>query len=89
MLCKPGTLDPEKVKGKILVCLRGDIGRVAKGEQAYLAGAAGLILCNDEASGNGIIADPHVLPASNIDYTDGLVVYAYLNSTKYLSSPLF
>ncbi|CAK9177165.1 unnamed protein product [Ilex paraguariensis] len=82
MLCKGGTLDPEKVKGKILVCLRGQNARVDKGEQAYLAGAAGMILCNDESSGNEIIADPHVLPASHLNYTDGLAVYAYINSTS-------
>ncbi|KAG5549899.1 hypothetical protein RHGRI_015015 [Rhododendron griersonianum] len=82
MLCKEGTLDPKKVKGKILVCLRGDIARVEKGMRAALAGAVGMILCNDESDGNEIIADPHYLPASHINYTDGLLVYAYLNSTK-------
>ncbi|KAF7142715.1 hypothetical protein RHSIM_Rhsim05G0181600 [Rhododendron simsii] len=82
MLCKEGTLDPKKVKGKILVCLRGDNPRVEKGMLAALAGAVGMILCNDESDGNEIIADPHYLPASHINYTDGLVVYAYINSTK-------
>lgn len=78
-----GTLDPKKVKGKIVVCLRGQTARVAKGEEALNAGAVGMILCNDVASGNDIIADPHVLPASNINFTNGLAVYSYLNSTKY------
>ncbi|KAI3740981.1 hypothetical protein L2E82_31456 [Cichorium intybus] len=82
MLCKEGSLDQKKVHGKILVCLRGDNGRVEKGKQALLAGAAGMILCNDKASGNEIIADPHLLPATHITYADGLRVYAYLNSTK-------
>ncbi|KAJ6776766.1 PEPTIDASE S8 [Salix koriyanagi] len=41
LLCKPGTLDPTKVKGKILVCLRGENGRVDKGHQALLAGGYG------------------------------------------------
>ncbi|EFH67516.1 predicted protein [Arabidopsis lyrata subsp. lyrata] len=36
-ICK-GSLDPEKVKGKILVCLRGDNARVDKGQQAVVAG---------------------------------------------------
>ncbi|KAK4398803.1 Subtilisin-like protease SBT5.4 [Sesamum angolense] len=36
---------------------------VEKGQEAYRAGAAGMILCNDEESGNEIIADPHILPA--------------------------
>ncbi|KAF1002357.1 hypothetical protein AG4045_009853 [Apium graveolens] len=69
-LCMHGTLDPKKVKGKIVVCLRGQTARVGKGEEALTAGAAGMILCNDAASGNDIIADPHVLPASNINFTN-------------------
>lgn len=81
-LCKEGALDPKKVDGKILVCLRGDNGRVDKGTQAAHAGAAGMILCNDIASADEIIADPHVLPATHITYNDGLRLYAYLNSTK-------
>lgn len=53
-----------------------------KSENAYIAGAVGMILCNDKANGNDIAADPHILPASHINYHDGLAVYAYLNSTK-------
>ncbi|XP_073144605.1 subtilisin-like protease SBT5.4 [Henckelia pumila] len=82
ILCKPGTLDSNKVKGKILVCLRGETARVDKGEQALRAGAVGMILCNDEASGNEILADPHFLPAIHINYKDGLAVFAYVNTTK-------
>lgn len=82
LLCKAGTLDPEKVKGKILGCLRGDNARVDKGEQALLAGAVGMILANNELNGNEIISDPHVLPASHINFTDGSLVFAYINSTK-------
>ncbi|KAF8391713.1 hypothetical protein HHK36_024022 [Tetracentron sinense] len=82
LLCKAGGLDPKKVKGKILVCLRGDNARVDKGQQASLAGAAGMVLANDKHSGNEIIADPHVLPASHITFTDGTAVFAYINSTK-------
>ncbi|XP_058197603.1 subtilisin-like protease SBT5.4 [Rhododendron vialii] len=80
--CMQGSLDPEKVKGKILVCLRGVNGRVEKGQAAALAGAAGMILCNALSDGNGLIADPHVLPTSHINYTAGLAVFAYLNSTS-------
>ncbi|OIT32039.1 PREDICTED: subtilisin-like protease SBT5.3 [Nicotiana attenuata] len=81
-LCKAGALDPKKVKGTILVCLRGDNARVDKGQQAALAGAVGMVLANDYASGNEIIADPHVLPATQISYTDGLELFAYVNSTS-------
>ncbi|KAL0306698.1 UNVERIFIED_CONTAM: Subtilisin-like protease SBT5.3 [Sesamum radiatum] len=81
-LCKAGTLDPKKVKGKILVCLRGDNARVDKGEQAALAGAVGMVLANNQISGNEILADPHVLPASQINYTDGLALFSYIKSTR-------
>ncbi|KAL0875699.1 hypothetical protein Bca101_025404 [Brassica carinata] len=91
LLCKKNSLDPEKVKGKIVVCLRGDNARVDKGQQAATAGAVGMILCNDKASGNEIISDTHVLPASQIDYEDGEAVFSYLNSTKdpkgYITAP--
>ena len=70
------------MKGKILVCLRGDNARVDKGQQAASAGAVGMVLANNEESGNEIIADPHVLPATHINYTDSLAVYRYINSTR-------
>ncbi|KAF2303561.1 hypothetical protein GH714_019172 [Hevea brasiliensis] len=82
-LCGPGTLDPSKVAGKIIVCLRGgNIARLDKGIEAARAGAVGMILANDQSSGNELIADPHLLPASQINYTDGLLVIAYINSAK-------
>ncbi|KAF9588832.1 hypothetical protein IFM89_016444 [Coptis chinensis] len=81
-LCKSGSLDPKKVKNKILVCLRGVTGRVDKGIQAALAGAVGMVLANDVTTGNEVIADAHVLLTSHISYTDGLAVFKYINSTK-------
>ncbi|XP_058760901.1 subtilisin-like protease SBT5.3 [Vicia villosa] len=80
--CKEGTLDPQKVKGKIVVCQRGLADRVDKGVQASRAGAIGMILVNDRDSGNGVIADPHVLPATNVGFADGNAIYDYINNTK-------
>ncbi|XP_062088491.1 subtilisin-like protease SBT5.4 [Humulus lupulus] len=82
LLCKPGTLDPTKAKGKIVACLRGTTARVDKGQQVALAGGVGLILCNDNLSGNELIADAHFLPASQVTYKDGESVFAYINSTS-------
>ncbi|KAL3627219.1 hypothetical protein CASFOL_028582 [Castilleja foliolosa] len=82
ILCKPGTLDSNKVKGKIVICLRGDSPRVEKGVVAFQAGAIGMILCNDEMDGNELMSDPHFLPASHISYEDGITLFAYVNSTK-------
>jgi hypothetical protein len=77
-----GTIDPEKARGRILVCLRGTSARVEKSLVALEAEAVGMILCNDESSGNELIADPHFLPATHITYADGVAVFAYINSTK-------
>ncbi|CAK7349169.1 unnamed protein product [Dovyalis caffra] len=82
LLCKAGSLDPKKAKGKILVCLRGINARVDKGQQAALAGAVGMVLANDKDTGNEILADPHVLPASHINYVSGVAIFKYINSTK-------
>ncbi|KAI6698830.1 hypothetical protein NL676_018949 [Syzygium grande] len=82
LLCRSGTLDPRKVKGNILVCLPGINANVDKGEQAFLAGAVGMVLANDMLSGNEIVSDPHVLPASHVTYTDGAAIFSYIKSTK-------
>ncbi|CAL5198118.1 unnamed protein product [Lathyrus oleraceus] len=82
LLCKNGTLDPTKVKGKILVCLRGDNDRADKGVQAARAGAVGMVLANNKEGENDIIADAHVLPASHITFKDGIYLFNYINSTK-------
>ncbi|KAB1208408.1 Subtilisin-like protease [Morella rubra] len=81
-LCLPGTLDPSKVKGKIVVCIRGQSARVSKGLQVILAGGVGMILANNRLNGNGLSADPHLLPTSHISYDDGQLVLAYISSTK-------
>ncbi|KAE9594786.1 putative tripeptidyl-peptidase II [Lupinus albus] len=92
-LCKVGTIDPRKVKGKILVCLRGENARVEKGLVALEAGAAGMILYNDahDVYDFDLTSDPHFLPAVELTYEDGLALVAYINSTRnpmaYLHSP--
>ncbi|POO02855.1 Subtilase [Trema orientale] len=83
LLCRPGSLDPKKVNGKILVCLSGETTPIEKGQQALLVGAVGIILANNRESGNEIVVQPHFLPASHVNYSDGKLVFDYLNSTKY------
>ncbi|KAG6577534.1 Subtilisin-like protease 5.4, partial [Cucurbita argyrosperma subsp. sororia] len=62
-----------KVKGKIVVCLNWDHARVDKGYVAAQAGAVGMILVNDVGSGDGLLADAHLLSASHLSYTDEAV----------------
>ncbi|XP_050236945.1 subtilisin-like protease SBT5.4 [Mercurialis annua] len=82
ILCKNGSLDKAKVTGKIIVCLRGDSGRIEKGMVVAALGAAGMVLANDRIDGNDLFSDPHFLPATHVTYTDGQAIYSYLNSTK-------
>ncbi|XP_021737087.1 subtilisin-like protease SBT5.4 [Chenopodium quinoa] len=82
LLCKPGTLDEKKAKGKIVACLRGVTARLDKGNVAKLAGAAGMILCNGKEDGNETIADLYVLPAVHVNYKDGSAIFNYINSTN-------
>nr|GMD10708.1 subtilisin-like protease SBT5.3 [Ipomoea batatas] len=84
LLCKPGTLDPKKVKGKILVCLRGKIDEIEKSHQAALAGAVGVILANHNETFDyiNIEAQPYLLPATHVTYRDGLAIFDYINKTR-------
>lgn len=86
-VCEEGSLDPMKLTGKIVICLRGGLPRVSKGYVAAKAGAVGMILVNDEESGNAILTDIHILPASHVTYNDSISVFQYINSTKYC--PIF
>ncbi|MED6184600.1 hypothetical protein PIB30_048982 [Stylosanthes scabra] len=83
-LCKNGTLDPAKVSGKIVICLRGGkIRSVAEGQEALSAGAVGMVLENDDQSGNTVLAEPHVLSTTNTPKTnEGPNPHDYYNSTE-------
>ncbi|KAL2939800.1 Subtilisin-like protease SBT1.8 [Bienertia sinuspersici] len=62
-LCMPGSLDPNLVKGKVVLCDRGVNPRVEKGEVVKQAGGVGMIMANTAASGEEMVADSHLIPA--------------------------
>ncbi len=64
--------------GEIVVCDRGEYGRVEKGKNVKLAGASGFILANTDTDGDSIVADEHCLPASHISDSDGDKLRAWL-----------
>lgn len=75
-LCNPfaaGTFS-----GQIVVCDRGTIGRVEKGQNVLNAGGGGMILANDANSAASLNADTHVLPATHISYADGVALKAWM-----------
>lgn len=79
-VCEPGKLDPAKVTGKIVLCIRGVVGRIAKSQAVHDAGGVGMIQYNTNDVDN-LFTDPHWVPSVHIDNTPGLEVKAYIAST--------
>ncbi|NND44450.1 MAG: S8 family serine peptidase [Xanthomonadales bacterium] len=69
----PGTFN-----GEIVVCDRGQYGRVEKGKNLQLAGAGGMILLNTNVDGETTIPDEHCVPAVHIGDSDGDVLRDWL-----------
>uniref|UniRef100_A0A8I6XFH5 Subtilisin-like protease n=2 Tax=Hordeum vulgare subsp. vulgare TaxID=112509 RepID=A0A8I6XFH5_HORVV len=79
--CGNGSLDGFDVKGKIVVCERGnDVGRIDKGAEVVRAGGVGMILANQAIDGFSTIADVHFLPASHVSYHAGDAIMNYIKS---------
>lgn len=81
-LCMEGTLDPNVVKGKVVLCERGNNPRVAKGSVVKQAGGVGMILYNTASDGEGLIADPHLLPAAAVGSVAGDLIRRYILSKE-------
>uniref|UniRef100_M4F6U3 Uncharacterized protein n=1 Tax=Brassica campestris TaxID=3711 RepID=M4F6U3_BRACM len=77
-LCGPGTLIPEKVKGKIVMCDREVNARVQKGEVVKAAGGLGMILANTAENGEELVADAHLLPATAVGEKAGDIIRHYV-----------
>jgi subtilisin family serine protease len=74
-LCGPGLLDPARVSGKIVVCVRGVFDRVAKSAEVARAGGVGMVLANVVAG--SLDADFHSVPTVHVDHTAGPQVIQY------------
>ncbi|WP_445260448.1 S8 family peptidase [Pseudarthrobacter raffinosi] len=64
-LCAPNALDPAKVTGKIVVCDRGVVDRVAKSAEVQRAGGIGMILVNVTTSSEDL--DRHAVPTVHVN----------------------
>ncbi|XP_031495085.1 subtilisin-like protease SBT1.6 [Nymphaea colorata] len=80
-LCMEDSLDPNAVRGKIVLCDRGNNPRVAKGLVVKKAGGVGMILANGIANGEGLVGDAHVLPACTVGSQEGDAIKSYVAST--------
>ncbi|GJN23229.1 hypothetical protein PR202_gb10859 [Eleusine coracana subsp. coracana] len=79
-LCMSGSLIPEKVKGKIVLCDRGTNARVQKGFVVRDAGGAGMVLANTAANGEELVADAHIVPGAGVGEKAGNALRAYASS---------
>lgn len=59
-ICQPGSLDARRVKGAIVVCERGLIGRIDKSAAVDQAGGAGMVLADVESHQPAV--DVHAVP---------------------------
>jgi subtilisin family serine protease len=69
----PG-LDPAKVAGKIVTCLRGDNDRIDKSLAVKQAGGLGMILVD---TGLGLVTEVHAVPTVHVSAADGAAIEAY------------
>lgn len=79
-LCVPDSLDPDRVKGAIVLCKRGVNARVDKSAQVKAAGGVGMVLYYVNPS-DDTIADAHTVPTAYLKSPGGLAVKAYADST--------
>ncbi|MDQ5840718.1 MAG: S8 family peptidase, partial [Chloroflexota bacterium] len=67
-LCFTGSLDPVKVKGKVVLCDRGVNPRIDKSLEVQTAGGLGMVLLNpSQQGGNG---DFHFVPTIHLEFVD-------------------
>ncbi|GAA2676853.1 hypothetical protein Apa02nite_004840 [Actinoplanes palleronii] len=76
-MCLPGTLDPAKVKGTIVLCARGESARVSKSQVVAEAGGAGMVLYQPEWDANALMADLHAVPTAHVDVPTGAALITY------------
>ncbi|SFL84881.1 S8 family peptidase [Rugamonas rubra] len=67
-------LDPAKVAGKVVTCVRGTNDRVDKSLAVLQAGGVGMVLVDN---GAGLVAEVHSVPTVHLSSADGAAVKAY------------
>ncbi len=79
--CFVGSLDPAKVTGKGVLCLRGTNPRTEKSRAVKVAGGVAMILYNASPAVDDVIGDYHFVPSIHVHNADGLAIKAYINGT--------
>jgi len=77
-LCLPGTLDPAKVAGHIVVCDRGGNARAEKSQVVEDAGGIGMVLVNVPGGADSLDNDFHAVPTVHLNAVHRAAVLAYV-----------
>jgi subtilisin family serine protease len=67
-------LDPAKVNGKIVTCVRGTNDRVNKSVAVKEAGGVGMVMVDN---GSGLVAEVHSVPTVHVTAADGALIKTY------------
>jgi subtilisin family serine protease len=68
------SLDPAKVSGKIVTCVRGGSPRTDKSQAVKEAGGVGMVLIDD---GSGQVLEVHAVPSVHVDAAPGAEIMGY------------
>ncbi|OIS99766.1 subtilisin-like protease sbt1.8 [Nicotiana attenuata] len=80
-LCLRGSLDPNVVRGKVVLCDKGANDRVEKGLVVVKeANGIGMILANTPETGEELLADSQLLPAVAVGRKVGDVIREYVKT---------
>lgn len=79
--CRAGRLDPAKVAGAMVLCLRGVNGRAAKAAAVKAAGGVAMVLYNT-TDVDDLFTDNFQVPSVMLDNTPGLAVKGYIASAR-------
>ena len=77
-LCDPAVPFTGDVSGKIVLCERGVVARVAKSLAVFNAGGAGMVQFNTNDVGD-LATDNHWVPSVHVDLTPGQEIKAYID----------
>lgn len=77
-LCLSGVWSASALAGKLVVCDRGNNGRVEKADNVKAAGGVGMILVNAASNGDEEIADGYAIPGVHITYSEGVTLKNWL-----------
>lgn len=79
-LCDAGIWAPDTFDGEIVVCDRGELGRVAKSVNVADAGGGGFVHVNDLPNGDSLNADAFAVPGVHLTFDQGVVLKGWLDN---------